>query len=437
MHNVYARPEDIQAYRRDGKFPDGAILVKDVTTVGSEKLTTGQSTWTKDIKIWFVMVKDSKGRFPKNDLWGDGWGWALFEAKDPKKNVATDYTTDCRMCHVPAKKDDWVYVRGYPVLKKPIRTNERECLSLAGGINIWRSKHELLGSGCLLVPCFALLVGLLGADECLAREKEVPATVIVRMTDGLRFKPSAGRRHAGDTVEWQNTSRLSHTVTADARAPRRARKLSCLAGPRLSIRAQIAPGGTYRHTFTVPGTYKYICVPHADLGMVGEVIVQPRPTASPSPAHRSARTTAARGDGGPRRSRHGKSRRLAERSGREDSSDGWASFIRRRPISRSRSGRRGDCRGPTRRDRPAGVRRGQSVLPVVRRYGCRPDRYAGLVPGGLSHRGPLMDHDDASLARHVNRRARGGRVPAGQRQVGDPAGRRRAAGSECCWSSWR
>ena len=90
MHNVYARPQDVQAYRRDGKFPDGAILVKDVTHVGSEKLTTGQSTWTKDIKIWFVMVTDSKGRFPKNDLWGDGWGWALFEAKDPKRNVATD-----------------------------------------------------------------------------------------------------------------------------------------------------------------------------------------------------------------------------------------------------------------------------------------------------------------------------------------------------------
>jgi cytochrome c len=118
MHNVYARPEDVQAFRRDGKFPDGAILVKDVTTAGSEKLTTGQSTWTKDVKIWFVMVKDSTGRFPKNDLWGDGWGWALFEAKDPKKNVATDYKTDCKLCHVPARKDDWVYIRGYPVLKK-------------------------------------------------------------------------------------------------------------------------------------------------------------------------------------------------------------------------------------------------------------------------------------------------------------------------------
>jgi hypothetical protein len=64
------------------------------------------------------MVKDSKGRFPKNDLWGDGWGWALFEAKDAKKNVATDYKTDCRTCHVPARKDDWLYIRGYPVLAK-------------------------------------------------------------------------------------------------------------------------------------------------------------------------------------------------------------------------------------------------------------------------------------------------------------------------------
>jgi hypothetical protein len=118
LHSVYTRPEDIQAYRKDGKFPDGAVLVKEITNVGSDKMTTGQSTWAKDVKIWFVMVKDSKGRFPKNDLWGLGWGWALFEAKDPKKNVATDYKTDCKGCHVPAQKDDWVYIRGYPVLKK-------------------------------------------------------------------------------------------------------------------------------------------------------------------------------------------------------------------------------------------------------------------------------------------------------------------------------
>jgi len=64
-------------------------------------------------------LKDAKGRFSANDLWGDGWGWALFEAKDPKRNVATNYRTDCKTCHIPAKKDYWVYVRGYPALAKP------------------------------------------------------------------------------------------------------------------------------------------------------------------------------------------------------------------------------------------------------------------------------------------------------------------------------
>ncbi|MGH7171165.1 MAG: cytochrome P460 family protein, partial [Gemmataceae bacterium] len=118
MHNVYARSEDVRAYRRDGKFPDGAVLVKDITCVGSAKLTTGRSHWSTDVKIWFVMIKDAKGRFPGNELWGDGWGWALFEAKKPARNMATNYKTDCRLCHVPAKKDDWLYVRGYPVLGK-------------------------------------------------------------------------------------------------------------------------------------------------------------------------------------------------------------------------------------------------------------------------------------------------------------------------------
>ena len=110
--------EDVHAYRRDGKFPDGSVLVKEVTSVGSAKLTTGQSHWATDTKLWFVMIKDSKGRFPGNDLWGDGWGWALFLAKEPAHNVATDYETDCKTCHVPARKDDWIYIRGYPALRK-------------------------------------------------------------------------------------------------------------------------------------------------------------------------------------------------------------------------------------------------------------------------------------------------------------------------------
>lgn len=122
MHNVYAPAEVVDAYRRDRKFPDGATLVKEITTVGADNLTTGRSSWSTDDKVWFVMIKDSKGRFADNPLWGDGWGWALFKAEEPTKNVATDYTADCRTCHIPARQDDWIYVRGYPILRDHSKT---------------------------------------------------------------------------------------------------------------------------------------------------------------------------------------------------------------------------------------------------------------------------------------------------------------------------
>lgn len=50
-------------------------------------------------------------------LWGDGWGWALFKADAPDKQVATDYKKDCLGYHIPAKSTDWTYVHGYPPLK--------------------------------------------------------------------------------------------------------------------------------------------------------------------------------------------------------------------------------------------------------------------------------------------------------------------------------
>jgi plastocyanin len=36
----------------------------------------------------------------------------------------------------------------------------------------------------------------------------------------------------------------------------------------------IPPGGDYSYTFTVPGTYRYFCLPHEKAGMVGVIIVK-------------------------------------------------------------------------------------------------------------------------------------------------------------------
>jgi plastocyanin len=131
------------------------------------------------------------------------------------------------------------------------------------------------------------VVGLLGAGECLAKEDQPTATVIVRMTDDFTFEPARVVVHAGDTVEWQNASSLPHTVTADARRAAEGKEVVLPPGAAPFDSGTIAPGGSYRHTFTVPGTYKYICVPHRAFGMAGEVIVQPRPAASPH-AHAEA-----------------------------------------------------------------------------------------------------------------------------------------------------
>jgi len=119
MHDVYTQPESIVAFNKTGEFPDGAVLVKEVRETKADQLTTGHSAWSTDIKIWFVMIKDRKERFGNSDHWGDGWGWALFEAKDPSKNASAGYDTSCLGCHVPAEDSDWVYTYGYPELKKP------------------------------------------------------------------------------------------------------------------------------------------------------------------------------------------------------------------------------------------------------------------------------------------------------------------------------
>src|SRR5215469_8105967 len=95
MHYTYAPPGTAEYYRKTGKFADGTVLVKEVFATDHAQLTTGDAHWATGTKVWFVMIKDAKGRFPGNPLWGDGWGWALFKADAPDKQVATNYKKDC------------------------------------------------------------------------------------------------------------------------------------------------------------------------------------------------------------------------------------------------------------------------------------------------------------------------------------------------------
>jgi len=116
LHVVYASPGTIEAYRKEGHFADGSVLVKEVFQAATQPMKTGTVSHAEKLAGWFVMVKDSKNSHPGNSLWGDGWGWSWFDADKPSKTTSTNYKADCLPCHVPAQATDWVYVEGYRAL---------------------------------------------------------------------------------------------------------------------------------------------------------------------------------------------------------------------------------------------------------------------------------------------------------------------------------
>jgi len=123
-------------------------------------------------------------------------------------------------------------------------------------------------------------IAALGVSGCstklgslFSKKKQPPP--IVTMTDELVFKPSRVTISVGQTVIWRNESVLVHTVTADPGIAARAADVALPDGAKPFNSGNIKPKGTFRRTFTIPGTYRYFCIPHEAAGMIGEVIVQP------------------------------------------------------------------------------------------------------------------------------------------------------------------
>jgi hypothetical protein len=90
MHDVYAEPEAVEAFQKTGKFPPGATIVKEIRSSSKSTMTTGEAHWDAGIAQRFVLVKDAnQPTFPGSPKWGRGWGWALFNIKEPKKDIST------------------------------------------------------------------------------------------------------------------------------------------------------------------------------------------------------------------------------------------------------------------------------------------------------------------------------------------------------------
>ncbi len=131
----------------------------------------------------------------------------------------------------------------------------------------------------MLIPVVLLnLVSLIAAQSgtkiTAVQKKQKPAAV-VKVVDLLKFMPARVTIKVGQTVEWKNTSVLVHTVTADPKLAVNKEHVRLPKGAKPFNSGNIAPDATFSHKFTVPGLYRYFCIPHEATGMVGEVLVKP------------------------------------------------------------------------------------------------------------------------------------------------------------------
>lgn len=107
-----------------------------------------------------------------------------------------------------------------------------------------------------------------------------------------RFKPAEYAVAPGTTVVWKNTSKHSHTVTAyESGIPDDAEFFAsggfesveaARDGWQQSTAGAIEQRQSFEHEFTIPGEYRYFCIPHERSNMVGVITVTEDATRTPA-----------------------------------------------------------------------------------------------------------------------------------------------------------
>ena len=116
-------------------------------------------------------------------------------------------------------------------------------------------------------PVLASLVTALVAAACSDRADEPTepppgAGEVTEVTlSNFAFSPASVTVDRGTTIRWRNSTSTFHTVTPD--------------GHQVFAEWQTnTQGQTFEVRFDSPGTYRYFCSPHRDLGMTGMIVVR-------------------------------------------------------------------------------------------------------------------------------------------------------------------
>ena len=130
-----------------------------------------------------------------------------------------------------------------------------------------------------IIVRIAIVVAALAIAASLALlpnpAKAASNPVVINMADKQPFyTPDKATIKIGDTVKWVNNGETVHSVSTSAANAQNPNDTSMPKGATAFDSGFIPPGGDYSYTFTVPGTYRYFCLPHEKAGMVGMIVVK-------------------------------------------------------------------------------------------------------------------------------------------------------------------
>jgi hypothetical protein len=121
-HHVYIEEKNVEAYLKTGSFPEGTVIVKELTRVlnptfpdGSLTEPSGRGFFNGQYNGIDLTVKDSK-RFAKTN----GWGFFTFghHPLPYAQSAAEAPATECAYCHQAfVSKTDMTWVQFYPLLR--------------------------------------------------------------------------------------------------------------------------------------------------------------------------------------------------------------------------------------------------------------------------------------------------------------------------------
>jgi len=121
-HHVYIEQRKVEVYLKTGSFPEGTLIVKELTRLlsptfpdGSRTEPSGRGFFNGEYNGIDATVKDSK-KFAKTN----GWGFFTFGHHPlPYAQSAAESSVDeCAGCHIAnVAKTDMTWVQFYPLLR--------------------------------------------------------------------------------------------------------------------------------------------------------------------------------------------------------------------------------------------------------------------------------------------------------------------------------